>query len=167
MMNMRLRYFVVKREPTTYCGLNLVDTPDVDISVEPAPSATPSRSSSAIQVLVCCGQLPTQTPIFGLLMLFGMKAPVGDMISLPFFAAMTLIDTVVVAFMIFVFLRASRESVRQVFFGGGILSKEIVTGLVLIPVVLLGTGLLMGVVRLTFPGLHNVKISPFDSFFDT
>ncbi|MBW8712890.1 MAG: hypothetical protein JF632_02255, partial [Acidobacteria bacterium] len=100
-------------------------------------------------------------------MLFGMKAPVGDAITLPIFAAMTLIDTVVVAFMIFVFLRASRESVRQVFFGGGVLSKEIVTGLVLIPVVLLGTGLLMGVVRLTFPGLHNVKISPFDSFFDT
>lgn len=164
---MRLRYFVVKREPTTYCGLNLVDTPDVDISVLPAPQPTPGRFASAIQVLVCCGQLPTQTPIFGLLMLFGMKAPIGDAISLPFFAAMTLLDTVVVGFMIFVFLRASGESVRKVFFGGGVLSKEIVTGLVLIPVVLIGTGILMGIVRAAFPDLHNVKVSPFDSFFDT
>ena len=118
---MRLRYFVVKREPTTYCGLNLVDTPDVDISVAPVPQATPSRFASAIQVIVCCGQLPTQTPIFGLLVLLGMKMPVGDAISLPFFAAITLIDTVVVAFMIFVFY-APGESVRNPF--GGILKKN-------------------------------------------
>lgn len=164
---MRLRYFVVKREPTTYCGLNLVDTPDVDISVAPAPPATPGRFASAIQVLVCCGQLPTQTPIFGLLMLLGMKAPVGDVIPLPFFAAMTLLDTVVVGFMIVVFLRSSGESVRQVLFGVGILKKELGVGLMLVPVVLIGTGMLMGIVRVAFPGLHNVKVSPFDSFFDT
>ncbi len=164
---MRLRYFVVKREPTTYCGLNLVDTPDVDISVVPAPQATPSRFASAIQVIVCCGQLPTQTPIFGLLMLFGMNLGANGEIPLRFFAALTLIDTAVVVFMMFTFLSASRESIRQVFFGGGILKREITLGLTLIPVVLIGTGLLVGLLRIAFPSLHNVKISPFDAFTDS
>jgi membrane protease YdiL (CAAX protease family) len=170
MMNMRLRYFVVKREPTTYCGLNLIDTPDVDISVAPVPPARPEppgRFASAIQVLVCCGQLVTQTPIFALLILVGMKPPAGDLISLRFFAALSLIDTVVISFMIFVFLRASGESVRQVIFGGRPLKKEIMVGLILIPTVLIGMAILMGAMRLVFPGLHNVKISPFDSFTDT
>jgi hypothetical protein len=27
---MRPLYIVVKREPTTYCGLGLLDTPDID-----------------------------------------------------------------------------------------------------------------------------------------
>jgi membrane protease YdiL (CAAX protease family) len=169
-MNMRLRYFVVKREPTTYCGLNLVDTPDVDISAEPVPPAPPTppgRVASAIQVFACAGTVVTQTPIFGLLVLFGMKAPVGDAISLPFFAALSLIDTVVVTFMIFVFLRASGESVRQVFLGGHAVKNEILFGLILIPVVLIGIGILAGGLRAAFPGLHNVKVSPFDAFTDT
>ena len=169
-MNMRLRYFVVKREPTTYCGLNLVDTPDVDIFAEPVPpalSALPGRFAALLQVVMCCGQLPTQTVIYGVLVLVGMKPPVGDALPLPFFAALSLIDTAVVTLMIFVFLRGSGESIRQVFFGGRILSKEITLGFILIPVILVGTGILMGVVRLAFPGLHNVKISPFDAFVDT
>ncbi len=166
-MNMRPRYFVVKREPTTYCGLNLVDTPDVDIPAAPVPPAPPSRFASAIQVIVCCGQLPTQTPIVGLLILFRMRMYSGDQVALPFFAALTLIDTVVVTFMMFTFLSASRESIRQVFFGGGALKKELKLGLLLVPVVLIGTGIIMGLVRLSFPGLHNVKISPFDNYVDT
>lgn len=166
-MNMRLRYFVVKREPTTYCGLILVDTPDVDISVAPVPQATPGRFAAAIQVVLCCGQLPTQTPIYGLLILAGLAAPVGDQITLPFFAALTLIDTVIVIFMMRVFLLASGESVKQVFFGSRVLKTEIKLGLVLVPVVLIGTGLLVAGLRQAFPGLHNVKISPFDDFFDS
>jgi membrane protease YdiL (CAAX protease family) len=164
MMNMRLRYFVVKREPTTYCGLNLVDTPDVDISAAPVSSAPPNRPDgfwkkfrdrlpNAIQVFVCCAQVPTQAPIFGILMLFGLKLAPDGQIPLKFFAALTLIDTAVVIFMMFVFLRASKESMRQVFLGDRPIGREIKLGLALIPVVLI------------FPSLHNVKISPFDSFF--
>lgn len=100
-------------------------------------------------------------------MLLGLSMTAGDQVALPFFAALTLIDTAVVIFMMYVFLSASRESVRQVFFGGGILKKEITLGLSLIPVVLIATGILIGTVRVAFPGLHNVKISPFDAYVDT
>ncbi len=162
---MRLRYFVVKREPTTYCGLNLVDTPDIDISVEPAPPALPGRFASAIQVLLCCGQILTQTPLFGILWLFGLRLTADGQIPLKFFAALTLIDTALVVFMMYVFLKASRESVRQVFFGGRVLKQEIKLGLALIPVVLIGAGLFVQGLRLVFPSLHNVKISPFESYF--
>ena len=150
---MRLRYFVVKREPTTYCGLNLVDTPDIDISAEPAPPAPPAipgRWASLLQVVMCCGQIPTQTAIYGVLVLAGMKPPSGDALPLPFFAALSLIDTAVVAIMIFVFLRASGESIRQVFFGSRLVSKEMTLGLILIPAVLVGTGMLMG-----SPAMHR------------
>lgn len=162
---MRPVYFVVKREPTTYCGLNLVDTPDVDISPRPVLPEPPGRFASALQVVVCCGQLPTQTAIVGLLLLGGMKMMANDQITLPFFAALTLLDTAVVVFMMVTFLRASRESVRQVFFGGGVLRKEVLLGLALVPVVLLATGLMVGAARAAFPSLHNVKISPFDGYF--
>jgi membrane protease YdiL (CAAX protease family) len=169
-MNMRLRYFVVKREPTTYCGLNLVDTPDVDIFAPPVPPAAPplpGRFASAIQVFVCCGQVPTQLPIGGILVLLGVPMLVNEQLTLPFFAALTLIDTALVTFMIFVFLRTSGESFRQVFFGGGVLKKEIQLGLILIPVALIGAGIILGGLRVAFPGLHNVKISPYDAFTDT
>ncbi|TAK19133.1 MAG: CPBP family intramembrane metalloprotease [Acidobacteria bacterium] len=166
-MNMRLRYFVVKREPTTYCGLNLVDTPDVDISVRQVQPDVPGRFASAVQVLVCCGQLPTQTLIVVLLSLAGMTPPSNDQIPLRFFAALTLIDTAVVTFMMWTFLRASNESPRAVFFGARNLKKEILLGLASVPAVLVGTGLLVGVLRLAVPALHNVKISPFDSFTDS
>ena len=172
-MNMRLRYFVVKREPTTYCGLNLVDTPDVDIFAEPVPPALPApptppgRIAAFLQVLVCSGQVVTQTAIYAVLILLGMKAPDGDMLPLPFFVALSLIDAAVVAFMIFVFLRASGESFRQVFFGGREIKKELTLGVILIPVVLVGMGIIMGTIKVAFPGLHNVKVSPFDAFTDT
>lgn len=166
-MNMRLRYFVVKREPTTYCGLNLVDTPDVDISAPPAPTAPLGRVTAAVQVFLCCGQVATQGLIAVVLMLCGVKYMDGDQVSLPFFAALTLIDTAVVVFMMFVFLSASRESFRAVFIGSRDIKKEITTGLLLVPVVLIGMGIVMSLLRLAFPGLHNVKVSPFDSYTDT
>jgi len=169
-MNMRLRYFVVKREPTTYCGLNLVDTPDVDIfapPVPPAPPPLPGRFAAAIQVFVCCGQVATQGPIGVLLVLCGLEMLKDGQLTLPFFAALTLLDTVLVTFMIVVFLRASGESFRQVFFGGGPLKKEVLLGFALIPVALIGAAIIIGVLRVAFPGLHNVKISPFDAFTDT
>src|SRR6478672_6962849 len=108
-MNMRLRYFVVKREPTTYCGLNLIDTPDVDISVAPVPPAAPplpGRFASLVQVVVCCGQFATQGPIVAILWLFGLKLGADGQVGLPFFAALTLIDTVVVTVMMYMFLSA-------------------------------------------------------------
>jgi membrane protease YdiL (CAAX protease family) len=170
MMNMRLRYFVVKREPTTYCGLNLVDTPDVDIfaaPVLPVPPPLPSRFASAIQVLLCCGQYGTQALIFGVLMLFGLKIGADGQPPLTFFAALTLADTALVTFMMYVFLKSSGESFRQVFFGGQRLKQEIKLGLALIPVVLIGAGIMIQAIRFVLPGLHNVKISPFDEYFST
>lgn len=167
---MRPVYVVVKREPTTYCGWNLIDTPDVDISAPPVPedpgpaAKLPSRFASIIQVVVCCGQVPTQTLIMVLLALTGMTLPTGDHIPLQFFAALTLLDTALVTFMMFAFLRGSNESLRTTFFGDRDLKTEIVLGLTLIPVVLIALGIIMGTLRVVFPGLHNVPVSPYDSF---
>jgi membrane protease YdiL (CAAX protease family) len=173
-MNMRLRYFVVKREPTTYCGLNLVDTPDVDIFAPPVPPAPTGffarlakiarKSAWLLEVLVCCGQLPTQTLIFVILALSGMKIPTGDQITLRFFAALTLLDTALVTLMMFTFLHNSKESWRAVFFGDRDLKKEIAIGLALIPLLLIGVAAIVGGLRAAFPSLHDVKISPYDAF---
>jgi membrane protease YdiL (CAAX protease family) len=116
---------------------------------------------------VCCGQLVTTTLIFVLLGLAGMTMPTADRITLKFFAALTLLDTALVTVMIFTFLRASNESPRQVFFGDRNLKKEIGLGLVLVPIVLIGLGIIVGTLRVAFPSLHDVKISPYDSFTDS
>jgi membrane protease YdiL (CAAX protease family) len=117
-----------------------------------------------MQVVVCCGQLPTQTLIVGLLVLCGMAVPTDGNIPLKFFAALTLIDTAVVTTMMFAFLRGSHESLRAVFFGDRNLMREIGLGLAFIPVVLIGLGIIVGTLRAVFPALHNVPVSPYDSF---
>lgn len=117
-----------------------------------------------MQVVVCCGQLPSQTIIIGLLALVGMRLPLDGTLTLEFFAALTLIDTAVTSFMMLAFLSASRERPRDVFFGPRAVGGEVRLGIALIPVVLLGAGILGAGLRALLPGLHNVPVSPFDSF---
>lgn len=89
---------------------------EVDEKPEEKPVRKPSRWAAAFQVVICCGQIPTQSFIAVVLFALGLVPDDGH-ISLRFFAALTLTDTVVVIALMRMFLKDSQESPFRVFFG--------------------------------------------------
>ena len=134
------------------------------MEVDQKPVRKPGRWTAAFQIVICCGQLPTQTAIAAILLLLGVTPDVNGQIALGFFAAITLIDTVVVITLMHVFLADGNESTRRVFFGDRPWTREAGLGVVLTPVVLIGALSLVAVLKGFLPSLHNVPISPFESF---
>ena len=144
------------------------------MDVDDEPVRKPSRWAAAFQVVICCGQIPTQTSIAALLMLIGVTPEIKGQVTLPFFAALTLIDTVVVIALMRVFLSDSRESSMHVFFGPRErphgpynLDRETGLGIIFTPLVLIGALGVVALLKHFVPILHNVPTSPFESFFDT
>lgn len=137
------------------------------MDVDEKPAHKPSRWAAAFQVMICCGQIPTQTSITAVLLLAGMTPEINGQVTLPFFAALTLIDTVVVIALMRVFLSDSQESSTRVFLGARPRAREVGLGIILTPVVLVGALSVVALMKAFIPSLHNVPLSPFESFFDT
>ena len=128
---------------------------------EPAPRVLPmERAAAAFEVLLCSG-FPTQLVVITVLAAFGMRprAPGGGF-SAPFVFTLTLIDTVLLVSLICFFLRAHRESIREALFGPRRLGRELLFGLLLVPVSFLIVILALLVVQLTAPSLRNVAHNP-------
>jgi len=134
---------------------------------EPKPAPVLSRWAAAFQVVICCGQIPTQTSIAALLLIVGISPDADGQVALSFFAALTLLDTAVVITLISVFLKDSGESRRAVFFGDRPWSREVALGIIFTPALLVGALGLVAVLKVLVPTLHNVAISPFESYFTT
>jgi membrane protease YdiL (CAAX protease family) len=144
------------------------------MDVADIPTRTTGRWTAAFQVIICCGQLPTQTAIAAAILAFGVPADVNGQVPLAFFASVTLLDTVVVIALMGLFLKDGGESPLQVWFGPRErphgpynLPRETSLGLIFTPVVLVGAGLVAAALRILVPRLHNVPVSPFDAYFDT
>lgn len=137
----------------------------MDVAEKPAPVL--SRWAAAFQVVICCGQIPTQTSIAAILMLAGLTPEVNGQVQLPFFAALTLLDTAVVISLMHIFIKDSGESPREVFIGSRPTGRELGLGIIFTPLVLVGALGLVAVLKALVPALHNVPVSPFDAFFDT
>src|SRR5512141_926241 len=144
------------------------------MDVDEKPVQKPGRWAAAFQVVICCGQIPTQTAIAALLMLVGITPEVNGQVTLTFFAALTLIDTVVVIALMRVFLSDSHESSLTVFFGPRErphgpynLERETGLGIIFTPLVLVGALSLVALLKHFVPSLHNVPTSPFETFFRT
>lgn len=147
---------------------------DVDQFPEQISVRKPHWAVALAQVVVCCGQIPTQTAIAAILMVAGITPEVDGAVTLSFFAALTLIDTVVVITLMKVFLTDSGESSMTVFFGARQrphgpynLRREVALGVISTPMVLVGALIVVATLRALVPGLHNVPVSPFESFFTT
>ena len=93
--------------------------------MEPAPPITEpptgvpvlERVAAAGEVLLCSG-FPTQLFIIAILALFGVRLQRADGgYNAPYIFALTLADTVLLTLLIWGFLRARRESFRDVLFG--------------------------------------------------
>jgi membrane protease YdiL (CAAX protease family) len=122
---------------------------------------------AALQVLLVCG-IPTGA-VVSMAIILGTNMPVfeGEAykdFTLEFFAMMSLLDTALIALLIRVFLLLSGETSRDVFLGVKPVGREIVRGLLLVPLMVAGVAGLSALLRWIAPWTHTVAVNPFERF---
>ena len=122
----------------------------------------------AILELILCSSVPTQLALAGALRVAGF--PVYDslgQLSLTFVLILSVGDTLVLAALMVFITRAHGESVRELWLGRGPIKPEVIRGLLLIPAVFLMVVVLLNVLRLVAPWLHNVDTNPLEQLATT
>jgi membrane protease YdiL (CAAX protease family) len=138
--------------------------PGLDV---PRPAVPVERLGALIEVFLCSG-LPTQLLVFQALTRFGMSVRGADGNWSPaFIVALALIDMVLVLALIWLFLRAHREPLKEFVLGPRRLGRETLLGIALIPAALVLVVLVLAVILAVRPGLHNVPVNPFERMLQT
>lgn len=137
--------------------------------VDPPNSAQrlQARIVAIAEIVLCCG-VPTQTLIGAVLLLAGWNAedPAGRM-SLAYVLTLSLADTLVLVALMVALTRAHGESATDLWLGARRVRYEVVIGLLLVPVVFLGVVMLLNILRLSAPWLHNVPENPLEQLAAT
>jgi membrane protease YdiL (CAAX protease family) len=139
----------------------------------PAPEALtefpPSEGSPvrprlvAIGEILLCSSVPTQFAIGWLLTASGWNAlDASGQLSLPFVLTLSLADTLLLIVLMVLLMRAHGESASALWVGIRSLKREVALGLALVPVVFLMVVLLLNILRLLAPWLHNVETNPLE-----
>ena len=126
-----------------------------------------NRLVAGLEILLC-SSIPTQLALAAALGVAGF--PVFDspgQLSLVFVLILSVGDTLVLAGLMVFITRAHGESVRELWLGRGPLKPEVVRGVLLIPVVFLMVVVLLNVLRLVAPWLHNVETNPLEQLATT
>ena len=129
-----------------------------------APASAPaSRRLVALAEILLCSSVPTQFAIGALLTMSGW-APIdaAGQLSLPFVLTLSLADTLVLIVLMILLMRAHGESASALWVGERPLKKEALLGLALIPVVFVMVVVLLNLLRLWAPWLHNVPTNPLE-----
>ena len=129
----------------------------------PPPDVPLSRRFGALAEILLCSSVPTQFAIGALLTMAGW-APMdaAGQLSLPFVLTLSLADTFVLIVLMVFLMRAQGESASALWVGTRPLKKEAVLGLLLIPLVFLMVVVLLNLLRLWAPWLHNVPSNPLE-----
>jgi membrane protease YdiL (CAAX protease family) len=123
----------------------------------------PHRRLIALGEVLVCSSIPTQTLISALLQLAGWS-PTDDAgrLSLPFVLTLSLADTIVLIALMVGLTRAHGESATELWLGTRRVRQEAALGLALLPFVFLGVVILLNLLRLYAPWLHNVEENPLE-----
>jgi membrane protease YdiL (CAAX protease family) len=126
-----------------------------------------SRLIAILEILLCSG-VPTQLAIASALRAAGMASfdPSGQL-SLPFVLILSIGDTVALIVLMVVISRSHGESVRELWLGRARILPETILGVLLIPVTFLVVIILLNVMRLWAPWLHNVETNPLEQLAGT
>jgi CAAX protease family protein len=118
---------------------------------------------SLLEVVLCSG-FPTQLVLSGMALVAGLRpVPESGGLSLPFVAAVSAADTLLLIALILWFLKLRHESPRQLFLGERSVGRELSVGLVLFPAVVV---FMIGAIwwlREAFPALRTVPENPFEA----
>jgi membrane protease YdiL (CAAX protease family) len=117
----------------------------------------------AVAEVLLCSSIPTQFAIGAALGLAGW-APLdaSGQLSLSFVLTLSLADTLLLIALMVGITRAHGQSATMLWIGDRSIKKEAVLGLLLIPVVFLMVVVLLNILRLWAPWLHNVPTNPLE-----
>jgi membrane protease YdiL (CAAX protease family) len=141
--------------------------PTEPAAASPRQTLPIERLGAFIEVLLCSG-LPTQLLVSGALWGFGMRprTPDGGWSS-PFVVTMSLIDMVIVLGLICLFVRAHHESLTEFLLGARRPGRELLLGLLLIPVTFVLVPVAIAIILMFKPELQNVVVNPFERMLKT
>jgi membrane protease YdiL (CAAX protease family) len=126
------------------------------------PARWQERATAALEVLLC-SSLPTQLLVATVLAAFGLAAQTDDArLSSTFVLLLSLGDSVLLIGLMLVLLRAHGESPVALWRGTRPLLREAALGLYLVPLVFATVVVLLVVLRLYVPWLHNVPDNPLE-----
>ena len=125
------------------------------------------RVAALIEVVVCSG-FPTQLVLAMLLSAVGVSSAslTGDL-SLSYVVALSLADAVVLIGLILFFLQRHGENPREVFLGKRPPAREVVLGLVLVPVTVILAVISLRAISILWPWLHNVPENPLEDLINS
>ena len=122
----------------------------------------------AVLEILLCSSVPTQMALAGALNVAGLQAyDSPGHLSLKFVLILSLGDTALLTALMVFITKAHGESVRSLWLGRGPVKPEVIRGLLLIPVVFIVVVVLLNVVRLAAPWLHNVETNPLEELATT
>ena len=120
-----------------------------------------------MEVLLCSG-FPTQLLLIGILTGFGLPVRLEQgRLSPTFVFALSLLDTVLVVGLVFFFIRAHRESPRAMFLGARPIVREMLMGIIVLPLLFVIVLIVRALVLTWAPQLHNVERNPFEDMLQT
>jgi membrane protease YdiL (CAAX protease family) len=132
-----------------------------------APSHPSDRLQAIAEVLIC-SSIPTQLAIGMVLRLAGWEsADAEGNLLFPFVLTLALADTLLLVILMVAITRAHGESASDLWIGHKPLTREVLYGLITVPAVLIGVGLLLNTLRLFAPWLHNVPANPLEQMAST
>lgn len=147
--------------------------PELSEPVVPAPPVERrgprvSERLGALAEVVLCSGFPTQIVLLTVMTAAGMhlKTPEGHW-SPVFVTVVSLLDTVFVIGLILLFLASHGERARDVLLGGRSIPREAVVGLLLMPIVFLIASVVLVLLYLLAPQLHNVPRNPFQDMIQS
>lgn len=115
-----------------------------------------------------CSGFPTQLLLIVVLRGFGMTMLRPDgRLNADFVFLVSMLDAVLVVGLIVLLLRAHREPMKDVLIGRGRVLQEVLVGLALIPLVFVVVVVILGIVLVYAPELHNVARNPLEEMLRT
>jgi membrane protease YdiL (CAAX protease family) len=133
----------------------------------PEPSVAPrepgGRLMAAIEVLLCSG-FPTQLGLIFVFATVGLQPTdsTGEL-SLAYIVLLSLTDAAILIALIFHFLRIHDEQPARVLLGGRPVGREVRFGLLLIPLIVIGTLGALAAISAFAPWLRNVPDNPLEA----
>jgi len=126
------------------------------------------RRILAIVEVVLCSSIPTQLLITILLRAAGWSPlDEGGQLSFPFVVALSLGDAVVLVALMAAITRLHGENVSALWLGRRPVRREVMVGILLIPLVFVLVVAVLNILRVYAPWLHNVPLNPLEDLAKT
>ena len=142
-----------------------------DAAAEVTPGHRPvlplERLGAIVEIIACSG-FPTQLLLIVVLRGFGMRLMTSDgHLSPPFVFALSLVDATLVVGLVLFFLKAHHERIRDALLGPRVVSWEVLVGLIILPAIFIFVVLVLGILYVEAPWLHNVPRNPLEDMLQS